>query len=64
MRETYEFTSRFPKPVPLTLTLPARTTTLPMVQRNGKRVPCAFDADAVGAADAHADAAGGAVPTV
>ena len=49
MRETYEFTSRLPKTAPLTLTLPARTTTLPAVTANGKRVECAFDVTAVGA---------------
>jgi hypothetical protein len=49
LRESYEFTSRLAKVVPLTLSLPARTTSLPVVQCNGKRVPCAFDAEAVGA---------------
>jgi hypothetical protein len=48
LRETYEFTSRLAKAVPLTLALPARTTTLPVVTCNGKRVDCAFDAGAVG----------------
>jgi len=49
LRETYEFTSRFAKAVPLTLALPARTTSLPVVMSNGRRVECAFDAAAVGA---------------
>jgi hypothetical protein len=48
MRETYEFTSRLAKIVPLTLELQARTTTLPVVMCNGKRVECAFDTAAVG----------------
>ena len=49
MRETYEFTSRLAKAVPLTLALPARTTALPVVTCNGTRVECAFDTAAVGA---------------
>jgi hypothetical protein len=48
MKETYEFTSHFAKAVPLRLTLPARTTSLPQVKHNGKRVPCEFDRTAVG----------------
>jgi Domain of unknown function (DUF4450) len=48
MRETYEFTSRLAKTVPLSLRLAARTTSLPVVTANGKRVECAFDAAAVG----------------
>jgi len=48
LHETYTFTSRFAKPVPLKLTLPARTTILPKVKCNGKRIQCAFDATAVG----------------
>ena len=44
----YEFTSRLAKSVPLTLILPARTTTLPTVLCNGTRATCAFDPDAVG----------------
>jgi hypothetical protein len=48
MAETYEFTSRLAKLVPLALSLPARTTSLPIVMCNGKRVECAFDAGAVG----------------
>ena len=47
-RDSYEFTSRLAKSVPLTLILPARTTTLPTVLCNGTRVKCAFDPNAVG----------------
>jgi hypothetical protein len=47
-KETYEFTGRFAKPVPLNLTLPARTTSFPEVKHNGKGVPCEFDQMAVG----------------
>jgi hypothetical protein len=46
--ETYDFTSRLSKSVPLTLTLPARTTSLPKVLCNGASVECAFDPTAVG----------------
>jgi hypothetical protein len=48
LRDTFEFTNRLAKAVPLTLTLPARTTSLPLVTANGRRVACAFDAAAVG----------------
>jgi hypothetical protein len=48
-RETYEFTSGLAKAVPLTLVLPARTTLLPVVISNGRRMECAFDTAAVGA---------------
>jgi hypothetical protein len=48
LSETYEFTSRLPKSVPLTLVLPARTTTLPTVLCNRAHATCAFDSDAVG----------------
>jgi hypothetical protein len=48
MRETYEFTSRLAKSVPIVLTLPARTTSLPHAMLNGKRMHCAFDTEAVG----------------
>ncbi len=48
LRETYEFTSRLAKIVPLRLVLPARTTSLPAVLSDGKRVDCAFDVEAVG----------------
>lgn len=49
MRETYEFNSRLAKSVPLSMRLPARTTSLPFVMVNGKRTKCAFDPAAVGA---------------
>ena len=48
LRDSYEFTSRLAKPVPLTLILLARTTTLPTVLCNGTRATCAFDPNAVG----------------
>jgi hypothetical protein len=48
MRESYEFTSRLPKAVPLKLALPARTTSLPAVMCDGSRITCAFDPAAVG----------------
>jgi hypothetical protein len=48
MRETYEFTSRLAKSVPIVLTLPARTTSLPRVLLSGKSVDCTFDTEAVG----------------
>lgn len=48
LRETYEFTNRLAKAVPLTFALPARTTSLPLVLSDGKHVPCAFDPEAVG----------------
>jgi hypothetical protein len=48
LNESYEFTSRLAKSVPLTLVLPARTTTLPTVLSNGVKVECAFDPTAVG----------------
>jgi len=47
LRETYEFTSRLAKIVPLRLVLPARTTSLPAVLSDGKRVVCGFDVEAV-----------------
>jgi len=46
--ETYEFTSRLASEVPLTLVLPARTTSLPNVTSDGTKVECAFDPSAVG----------------
>ena len=49
LRETYEFTSRLAREVPLKLALPARTTSLPVAMSDGKRVTCAFDAGAIGA---------------
>jgi hypothetical protein len=48
LHETYEFTSRLPKPVPIVLSLPARTTSLPVVMNGAAPVPCAFDPIAVG----------------
>jgi hypothetical protein len=48
LHETYELTSRLPKAVPVTLSLPARTTSLPIVMNGAGRVPCAFDPAAVG----------------
>jgi len=48
LRDSYEFTSRLAKSVPLTLILPARTTTLPTVLCNGTHAECAFDPNAVG----------------
>src|ERR1035441_5806800 len=47
--ETYAFDSRLTKAVPLTLTIPARTTSLPVVMSGGKRVSSVFDDAAVGA---------------
>jgi Domain of unknown function (DUF4450) len=48
MKEMYEFDSRLAQVVPLSLRLPARTTSLPTMVVNGKRVDCTFDAAAVG----------------
>jgi len=48
LRETYEFDSRLAKVVPIAMRLPARTTSLPVVTCNGKRLGCSFDAAAVG----------------
>ena len=48
LRESFEFTSRLPKTAALTLALPARTTSLPVLTSNGQRVQCAFDSAAVG----------------
>jgi hypothetical protein len=48
LTETYEFITRFPAKVPLTLKLRARTTTLPVVSNNGRRISCSFDPTAVG----------------
>jgi hypothetical protein len=48
MRETYEFDSRLAKTVPLILRIPARTTTLPAVTVNGRRLESSFDTEAVG----------------
>ena len=48
--EVYEFTSRLPKVVPVTLILSTAqgTTTLPKVFCNGSPVQCTFDPEAVG----------------
>jgi hypothetical protein len=48
LSDSYEFTSRLAKSVPLTLILPAHTTTLPTVLCNGTHAECAFDPNAVG----------------
>ena len=48
LRESFDFTSRLAKSVPVTLILPARTTILPSVLCNGTRATCAFDPNAVG----------------
>lgn len=53
MSELYEFTSRFPRLVPFSMVLPARTTSLPLVTCNGACVECAFDPAAVGAPVLH-----------
>lgn len=49
LSETLEITSRLPHPVALTLILPARTTSDPVVLSNGLAFPFAFDPDATGA---------------
>ncbi len=49
LRETYTFSSRLPKPVELSLTLPALTSTLPTATSAGRRIDCTFDPEAVGA---------------
>jgi hypothetical protein len=48
LNESYEFTSRLAKSVPVTLVLYARTTTLPKVLCNGVNIDCSFDPTAVG----------------
>jgi hypothetical protein len=48
LRETWEFTSRLSKAVPLTLTLPARTTSLPIITSGAMHVEHTFDPAAVG----------------
>jgi uncharacterized protein DUF4450 len=48
-RDRYVFTSRLAKAAPVVLLLAARTTSLPVVISNGRRVECGFDATAVGA---------------
>ena len=47
--DTYEISSRLPKPVPLTLTLRARAIGLPKVESGGAEVYSTFDPVAVGA---------------
>jgi len=49
LSERIEITSRLPHPVALTLVLPARTTSDPVVLSNGLAFPFAFDPDATGA---------------
>jgi hypothetical protein len=48
LQETYALTSRLSKPVPLALTLPARTTSLPVVTSGTMHIDRAFDPTAVG----------------
>jgi Glycogen debranching enzyme len=48
LHETIEIVSRLPKPVALTLILPASTTTYPAVVANGRPVAAHFDTEAVG----------------
>jgi|CZKL01.1.fsa_nt_gi hypothetical protein len=48
LSEVYEFTSRFPKQVPLTLALPARTTSLPEVTSGSMKAVFTFDPAVVG----------------
>ena len=48
LSETYDFTSSLPKQVPLTLVLPARTTSLPRVTCGARTVRCRFDPEGVG----------------
>jgi hypothetical protein len=48
LHETLEFTSRLPKTAALSLSLPARTTSLPVLTSNGQRVQCHFDPEAIG----------------
>lgn len=49
LSESFEITSRLAHPVSLTLILPARTTSDPLVLSNGLAYPFAFDPDATGA---------------
>ena len=49
LHETLKLTSRLPHPVALTLILPARTVSDPVVLSNGQAYPFAFDTDATGA---------------
>ena len=48
MHETFAIRSRLPKPVALTLLLPARATSDPIVLSNGHAYPFAFDPNATG----------------
>ena len=48
MHETFSITSRLPKPLALTLLLPARSTSDPVVLSNGRAYPFAFDPNATG----------------
>jgi hypothetical protein len=48
MRETYSFDSRLRNAAPLKMKVTARTTSLPVVTFNGKRVECAFAPETVG----------------
>ena len=47
--DTYEISSRLPKPVPLTLILRARAIRLPRVESEGAEISSSFDPAAVGA---------------
>lgn len=53
LHETFEIVSRLPKPVELTLILPARTTTSPVVIANGRSASAHFDPEAVGSPSIH-----------
>ena len=48
LHETFTITSRLPHPVALTLLLPARCTSDPIVLSNGQAYPFAFDPNATG----------------
>ncbi len=48
LHETFAITSRLPQPVALTLVLPARGTSDPIVLSNGRAYPFAFDPNATG----------------
>ena len=48
LHETFAITSQLPHPVALTLVLPARGTSDPVVLSNGRAYPFAFDANATG----------------
>lgn len=53
LHETFEIVSHLPKPVDLTLILPARTTTSPVVTANGRSATAHFDPEAVGSPSIH-----------